>query len=92
MSYTIRYTQQALDDIDRLYDYLVAYDIELAERAYQAMQKAIASLAIFPFSHRKAAGDDPFLREILVLFGSSGYVVLYRVQSDGILTVAALRH
>ncbi len=92
MNYGIRYTQEALDDIDRLYDYLVAYDVELAERAYNAMQGAIASLVAFPFSHRKAAGDAPFLRELLVPFGSSGYVVLYHIGVDAILTVAAVRH
>lgn len=92
MSYTIRYTQEALDDIDRLYDYLIAYDLDLAERAYVAMRQAIASLAIFPFSHRKAAADDPLTRELLVPFGSAGYVVLYRVESDEVLTIAAVRH
>ena len=92
MSYTIRYTQDALDDIGRLYDYLIAYDLDLAERAYVAMQQAIASLEIFPFSHRKAAADHPLIRELLVPFGSSGYVVLYRIESDEVLTIAAVRH
>lgn len=92
MSYTIRFTQEALDDIVRLYDYLIAYDVDLAERAYIALQQAIASLEHFPFSHRKAIGDDPLTRELLVPFGSSGYVVLYRIESSEVLTVAAVRH
>ena len=33
----------------------------------------------FPFSCRKAAPDMPFLRELLIPFGSGGYVVLFEV-------------
>ncbi len=44
MTFQIRYTQDALDDLDRLYSYLVQYDLALAERAYAAVQAAISSL------------------------------------------------
>jgi plasmid stabilization system protein ParE len=46
----------------------------------------------FPYACRKAGeGHDPFLRELLIGFGGTGYVVLYRIDEDTV-TVAAVRH
>jgi hypothetical protein len=39
-----------------------------------------------------AKGGDPALREIVIAFGTTGYVVLYRIVSDDLLSVAAIRH
>jgi len=92
MSYQLRYTDEAVEDFDRLYDYLIAYDVDLADRAYDAIKRAIQILEQFPFSCRKAAGGNPLLRELLVPFGSSGYIVLFRIDSDDTVTIAAVRH
>ncbi|MBP1850242.1 type II toxin-antitoxin system RelE/ParE family toxin [Rhizobium halophytocola] len=92
MKYTLRYTQTALNDFDRLYDYLIMYDLDLAARAYEAIAPAISQLEHFPFSHRKAPGDDALLRELLVPFGSSGFVVLYRIDGADVISVLAVRH
>ncbi len=92
MKYRIRYTDEAIDDFDRLYDYLVARDIQLAERAYDAIKRAIVILEDFPFSCRKAPGDSAFLRELIIPFGSSGCVVLFEVEDDETVTVLAVRH
>jgi plasmid stabilization system protein ParE len=92
MTYEIRYTKDALDDLDRLYTYLVQYDLALAQRAYAVVQAAISSLEKFPHSHRMAKGGDPALREMVISFGTTGYVVLYRIVSDDLLSVAAIRH
>ncbi|MCV3735574.1 type II toxin-antitoxin system RelE/ParE family toxin (plasmid) [Rhizobium sp. TRM96647] len=91
MKYRLRYTEEALEDFDRLYDFLIAYDVALAERASSAIQSALAMLTEFPFSCRKAQGD-PLLRELLVPFGSSGYVVLFRIEDARTVTIAAVRH
>lgn len=92
MTYEIRYTDDAIEDFDRLYDYLIAFDVGLADRAYAAIVTAIEQLRTYPFSCRKAKGDDAFLRELVVPFGSSGYIVLFRVDDGKTLTVAAVRH
>jgi plasmid stabilization system protein ParE len=92
MSYELRYTEEALEDFDRLYDYLIDYDVDLADRAYEAIVNAIKILEHFPFSCRKATGDNPLLRELIVPFGSSGYVVLFRIDNSDTVTVAAVRH
>ncbi|KQS96353.1 MULTISPECIES: type II toxin-antitoxin system RelE/ParE family toxin [unclassified Rhizobium] len=92
MTYTIRYTNEALEDFDRLYDYLVVFDVALADRAYEALQQAIKLLESFPFSCRKVSTENALLRELVVPFGGSGYVVLFRIDSNDVVTVAAVRH
>ena len=57
MKFAVRYSQGALEDLERLYDYLLLRDIEIAERAYQAIAKATEFLESFPFSCRKASAE-----------------------------------
>ena len=92
MSYTLRYTVEALEDFDRIYDFLVVYDVELAERAIQAVKLGLNILTEFPFSCRKISGCNGLIRELLIPFGSSGYIVLFRIDSPETVTVAAVRH
>lgn len=92
MSYQLRFTDEALEDLDRLYDYLIAYDLDLADRAYDAIMKALVVFEEFPFSCRKASADNTLMRELLVPFGSSGYVVLFHIDGSQAVTIAAIRH
>lgn len=92
MTFAVRYSQGALDDLERLYDYLLVRDIELAEKAYQAIAKATEFLENFPFSCRKASADDAFLRELVIPFGSSGYVALFEIEDSETVTILAIRH
>jgi len=92
MSFAVRFTDGAKTDLDRLYTFLVEHDIAAAERALAAVQKALVFLQSFPFSCRKASSDSLFLREMLVPFGTSGYVLLFEIDDDATVTVLALRH
>lgn len=56
-----------------------------------ALHAGIATLKSSPFSCRKA-GDSPFLRELIVPFGRSGYVALFEIENDSTVTVVAIRH
>ena len=49
-------------------------------------------LRAFPFSCRKADADNPFLRELLITFGASGYVALYEIEDEHTITILAVRH
>lgn len=96
MSFVVRYSQSARDDLVRLYEYLLdrattAEDLDLAERALAAITGAVESLKRSPFIYRKAE-DDPFLRELLVPFGSSGYVALFEIEDATTVTILAVRH
>ncbi len=92
MTFAVRYSQGALDDLERFYDYLLARDIELAEKAYHAIAKATEFLENFPFSCRKASADNAFFRELVIPFGSSGYVALFEIEDSGTVTTLAIRH
>lgn len=92
MSWRVRYTRAARDDLKRLYGFLLKRDIAAAERALVAIDKAVELLGMFPFICRTVGPDNPFLRELLVSFGASGYVVLYDIDDDRTVTILAVRH
>lgn len=92
MSFRIRYTRQAHDDLQRLYDFLLEKDHGAAERALAAIRHGTDLLRAFPFSCRKADADNPFLRELIVPFGASGYVMLFEIEDGQTVTVLAVRH
>jgi plasmid stabilization system protein ParE len=95
VSYRIRFTEEAELDLVRLYQFMLerdGADLALAERALDAIRKAFRSLEFMPFSFRKATSDNPFLREIVIPFGASGYVALYEIENDETLTILAVRH
>ena len=96
MSFVVRYSASAKDDLERLYDYLLDHattveDLDLAEQALSAITGAIESLRRSPFIYRKA-DDDPFLRELLIPFGQSGYVALFEIEDAATVTILAVRH
>lgn len=96
MSFAVRYSASARDDLTRLYEHLLdrattIEDLELAERALDAITAAVESLKRSPFIYRKA-GDDPFLRELIIPFGSRGYVALFEIEDAATVTILAVRH
>lgn len=95
MSFRVRFTDEALDDLERLQDFLMERsegDRALAERALAAIRAGIALLEASPFSCRKAIPDNTFLRELLIAFGTSGYVALFEIEHAHTVTVLAVRH
>ena len=92
MKYQVRYTKAAKEDLLRLYGFLVESDIEAARRALDAIRKSVGLLQDFPFTCRKASPDNPFLREMVIGFGDGGYVALFEIESENIVTILAVRH
>lgn len=90
--YTVRFTPEAEDDLLPLYDFLLARDVKAAERALDAIRGAVELLRFSPFSCRKALADNPFLRELIIPFGSAGYVALFEIESGGAVNILAVRH
>lgn len=91
MSFQVRFTQEALDDLLRLFDFHAERNIDLARRSNAAIRQAISVLQEFPFSGRKIDPERPFLREFLVPFGGSGYVALFEIEEEHV-TILAVRH
>jgi plasmid stabilization system protein ParE len=92
MSYQVRYTKAAKEDLKRLYKFLLDHDLQVARRARDAIGKSMKFLEDFPFACRKIVPDNPFLRELLISFGQSGYVVLFEIEDQETVTIIAIRH
>lgn len=98
MSFRVRLTRAAERDLEELFDFVLERELardggslELASDAIDALRAGIATLKTSPFTCRKAA-LSPFLRELIVPFGRSGYVVLFEIEDASTVTVLAARH
>jgi plasmid stabilization system protein ParE len=92
VNYRVRYTKSAKEDLLRLYQFLLEKDLESARNALESINKSIDLLQSFPFTCRKASPDNPFLREMLISFGSGGYVALFEIEDDNTVSILAVRH
>jgi len=90
--YKIRFTTDAQADLERLFTSLAAKDPAAAARALTAIRRGLKLLRFSPWSCRKAAPELPRHRELLVPFGSAGYVLLVEIEPPAIVTVLAARH
>jgi plasmid stabilization system protein ParE len=97
MSYEVRFSMGARADLARLCDHLLdraetVEELELAERAVDAVEAAaIGHLAATPYSYRKA-NRSPTRRELVIPFGSTGYVALFEIATPNLVLVLAIRH
>ena len=62
-------------DLERLHAFLAEKDAAAAQRAATALIDAIQSLEVFP--DRGRASGIPGIRELIVPFGRSAYIVRY---------------
>ena len=92
MNVEVRFTPEALKDVERLFDYFADIDIDLARKSNAAIGHAIRTIGEFPFSGRVVDERFPFIREFIISFGSAGYVALFEIEGDSLVTVLALRH
>jgi len=92
LTYQVRFTKAAREDIKRLYAFLLTQDKTAAERALATIEQAMQLLNTFPFTCRKAQADNPFLRELVISFGANGYVALFEIEENAVVTIIALRH
>lgn len=90
--YRVRFTPEAEDDLLWLYDFLLEKDVTAAKYALDAIKGAVELLRFSPFSCRKALPDRPFLRELIIPFGSAGYIALFEIDSTRTVNILAVRH
>jgi plasmid stabilization system protein ParE len=69
------YSRRALDDLERLFRFLLEEDPAAAVDASGAIQSGAEILASHPLIGRRVA---PTLHELVISFGRTGYVALYR--------------
>ncbi len=98
MSFRVRLTVEAANDLERLFDFVLqrellrqGADLDVADRALEAIKNGMATLRQSPFTCRKI-GTSPFLRELIIPFGRSGYVALFEIIDNENVVVSAVRH
>lgn len=94
MNHRIRLTEEARDDIKRLFAFVLESsgdDWLLAERVVNAIEAGLRMLTTAPFAGRKAAGN-PLVRELVIGFGGAGCVALYEIEDGQTVTLLAVRH
>ena len=98
MSFKVRLTRDAEADLSRLFDFVLERELArddggltLPEQAMAALRAGFATLKTSPFTCRKA-GQSPFLRELILPFGRSGYVALFEIEDASNVVVVAVRH
>jgi plasmid stabilization system protein ParE len=92
VNYKVRYTREAKEDLKRLLAFIAERDIKAAQKVRKAIVASTSLLEQFPFTCRKAIPENPFLREMVISFGSAGYVAMFEIENDEIVTVLAIRH
>ncbi len=98
MNFRVRLTREAEADLERLFDFVLERelsrhggDLAMAEQALVAIRAGVATLRTSPFTCRKV-GPSPFLRELIIPFGHSGYVALFEIVDPTDVVVSAVRH
>ena len=98
MTYQVIYSHEAVEDLERLFDHVLERELnspignlDIPARAVESIKQACQLLVYSPFSCRKA-GASPFLRELIVSFGGSGYVALFEIQDSEQVIIGAIRH
>lgn len=97
MTFEVRFSTAADDDLARLFDFLLERaetldDLDMAEAAIEAIRSAaVNQLAATPYSFRKA-GKSPTRRELIIPLGATGYVALYEIASPSSVVVLAVRY
>jgi plasmid stabilization system protein ParE len=98
MIYTVQFSTAADEDLERLFEFILqrelesaSGDLDIPERALQAIKDGIGFLSSSPFACRKV-GDSPFVRELVITFGSAGYVALFEIVDNSTVIIGAIRH
>ncbi|EKN4882348.1 TPA: type II toxin-antitoxin system RelE/ParE family toxin [Yersinia enterocolitica] len=85
------WTPEAVQDVDRLYKFLAEKNVEAARKAAKVILDETTKIEAFPEIGRPAEFINVYCRELLVPFGVSGYVVLYRYDGQ-LTTILAVKH
>jgi plasmid stabilization system protein ParE len=84
------YAQTALEDLGRAFEFIAGHDPRAALAAASSIREAVNALANHPLIGRVVEGE---LRELVISFGKTGYVALYRfLPAQDQIRILAIRH
>ena len=97
-AYTVTLLEEAAADLRRLEDFAIERELEsdapdwtTPQRALDALREGMRLLSWSPYSCRKAELGNGRSRELVVPFGSTGYIVLFEIVGEDVI-VGAVRH
>jgi toxin ParE1/3/4 len=86
----VQITTRALDDLERLFDFLADHNPKLARERMLSVGRAFDLLADHPLLGREAEDGR---RELILSRGKFGYVAKYRwVAAEDVVLILAVRH
>lgn len=98
MAYTVVFSAAAQEDLEQLFDYLLQRELhsatgnlDIPEQALHAIRQGVDFLKLSPFACRKM-GQSPFVRELVIPFGHSGYVAVFEIVDEQTVIIGAVRH
>ena len=98
MTYTVEFSEAAVADLEQLLDFALQReldsetgDLDIPDRAIQAIKNGIGILVLSPFACRKV-GNSPFVRELVIPFSRTGYVALFEIVDSNTVIIGAIRH
>lgn len=93
MKYEVRFTDAARDDLLELHAFLAEHSLEAAEAALGTIERALRLLEEFPWACRASTSiPRSRFRELVISFGRRGYLALFEIEGDAIVTILAVRH
>ena len=86
----IVYSQNAIGNLARAFEFLLEHDQAAAIASATAIREVVELLANHPMIGRRVEGE---LRELVISFGKTGYVALYRfIPAQEQVRILAIRH
>jgi len=84
------YSERALNDLDRLEDFLLEVNVAAAQKTIPLIITAVKMLCQHPEIGRQCSGS---MRELVISRGKTGYIALYRYDEiRDVVRVLAIRH
>lgn len=87
----IKWLPEALNDVQRLYDFLYDKDINAAKRAALSILKGSSLLKTSPRIGRPMS-DETGRRELFVAFGAGAYVLRYMLEDEHTAVIIRVWH
>jgi plasmid stabilization system protein ParE len=87
----LKWSQAALVDVARLYEFLAPKSQDAATRAVRAIRQGVKALGKHPEIGRPVEELLPEFREWVIDFGHGAYVALYRYDGKEVV-ILAVRH
>jgi plasmid stabilization system protein ParE len=87
----LKWSQPALLDVARLYDFLAPKSRDAAKRAIKSIRQGVKALSKYPEMGRPVEEMPTEFREWVIEFGHGAYIALYHFDGKEII-ILAVRH